>query len=240
MSVKAKSARVGGWPNPNYGSSSQPRDRHGVVNCAWHHVWWVRHLWASRCLICALRWYDARLSDHPEEWVKIYQPLFWGDNIAFRHVSRYKSWQQWKYCFVAARRIIGARNRQIEFKAVYDRKNQEWQIKYPVWRSLQIRFGFEDRPELDWLFDPEIEARFKALPGTIYLGYPAIRELDAKIGKSLLERTKEHLYRDLSAEQLAHYTAPRKRTPKVVESRASEEPERPISEVIKNYLRKIP
>jgi hypothetical protein len=147
----------------------------------------ARGLRNSRMLISSLRYYDTKLV--PQEWTLLQAP---------RRPKSRKLKGIWKYYLETSRRVCGVVARRV----VLTEPPCEFWCRHPLWRQLQLRFGFDHDSTMDWLFDPAIEAQFKALPADFRIATEQITKLDAKIGAVLLEKAREYLLRDIDEETL--------------------------------------
>jgi hypothetical protein len=145
----------------------------------------ARALRDSRILIASLRWYDAYLI--PGEEILLKPP---------RREKYRKLNFHWRYYLRASRCVSGVVVRKTDPLA----RVAGYYIRHRVWRQLQIRFGFENDERMDWLFDPAIEAQFKAVPTDFKITTEQMTNLDARIGAVLLEKTRNYLLRDIGKE----------------------------------------
>jgi hypothetical protein len=143
----------------------------------------AKRLLDSRMLLASLRWYDAHLI--PREEIILKPPR--------REKSRKLNFY-WRYYMEAARRVCGVVYRQ------HLLHEDQYHIRHPVWTTLQLRFGFENNPKMNFLWDPEVEAKFKQLKPDFKITAPELVKLDKGIGSLLLEKTREYLLRDIDKE----------------------------------------
>lgn len=171
----------------------------------YHQIKWVQWLGDPRYLLGALRWYEHRL--RPGEWVIIPNPYAGygkrssGQIVHRRSLYGRKGWRLWRNNLKAVRRICCVQCQQV----VPTDLLTKFYIRHPVWKMLQLQFGYDANPLLEFLWDEQVEARWQTLRPRLMVGYSNIKRLSADIGQVLKERAIDHLYRDLTPEQRRWY-----------------------------------
>jgi hypothetical protein len=150
---------------------------------AFRLAWSLRN---SRMLLATFRWYDAHLI--LGEGTILPWPPKRGKG---RKLNFY-----WLYYLKAARRVFKLRCERV----LPTETLCEYYIRHPVWAQLQLQFGFENDPKMNFLWEPEVEAKFKQLKPDFKITAPELVKLDREIGSLLLEKTREYLLRDIDRE----------------------------------------
>jgi hypothetical protein len=150
---------------------------------AFRLAWSLRN---SRMLLASFRWFDAH--------------LIWGEGTVLPWPPKRGKGRKlnfyWLYYLKAARRVFKLRCRRVLLTETLC----EYYIRHPVWTLLQLQFGFENNPKMNFLWEPEVEAKFKQLKPDFKITAPELVKLDREIGSLLLEKTREYLLRNIDRE----------------------------------------